>query len=275
METCGTSRYKGKNNPMRCSLSNRTLDHEEIIRLYVKEGLSVGEVADHLCCSPYGVRHALILNNVTLRVGAKRTDTAKRLGFEPTKEWMEDLLSKHDSAASAAKNVNIPYPTFVDWMRRFEILRERWRGGPRDNNRRQEIPIEEAIQLSDDGVTYQQLATNYGVSPGVVMRRMKEAGHRAPRNKHQQFDLVFNSISFHKRKVLRELDIHECEICGERDVLDYCHIVADKDGGPIAIDNCLVLCPNHHRKYHADKLSKDEMAKIAKKVRKAGRLYTQ
>jgi ribosomal protein L37AE/L43A len=158
-------------------------------------------------------------------------------------------------------------------MDKLDVSRAPWRGGPRSGNaRRQEIPIEEAIALSNEGTPYAELAARYGVSYGVVCRRMKDAGHVSPKNKQTKHS-QFRHVQVQKRRVLNELGITTCQICGESRSLDYSHIVADRDGGPIAADNCLVLCPSHHRFFDSDSLTSAEWRKISRKVLAARKKY--
>lgn len=249
----------------------RSLDHKKIVSLY-ESGKSGVEIAEELGYSNYGVYHALKLNGVVVRKGAKRSDTEKRLGLKPTKRWMRDLLKEHDCASAAAEAVDIPYPTFVNWMERLGVDRERWRGGPRENGLRQDIPVEEAMRLSDQGTTYQELADRYGVSYGVIAKRLREAGYKSP-VKTRKFDERIKSTPYPHRKVIQEIGIFECEICGEGRAIDLAHIVSRRNGGPTCADNSLVLCPTHHRLFDRDKLTKEELSKIKRKVRRAWRLY--
>jgi len=249
----------------------RTLDHKKIVEMY-RKGMSGGKIAKELGCSQYGVYHALELNGVARREGAKRNDTEKRLGFKPTKKWMRALLKNHDCAASAANEVGIPYPTFVDLMNRLGFERSRWCGGPRGNGQRQDIPVAEAIELSDAGATYQELADRYGVSYGVVAKRMKEAGYKPP-VRTKKYDDRIKGAPYQHRRVLQEIGIFKCEICGEDRAIDLAHIVPRKAGGPTCKENSLVLCPNHHRFLDQGKLRKPELAKVNRKYRRAIELF--
>jgi len=111
----------------------------------------------------------------------------------------------------------------------------------------------------------------YGVSYGVINRRMREAGYSAPKGRMRKYSLdsVFVSTSHKHKKILEELGIRACEICGEDQVLDFCHIVAQDDEGPTVSDNCLVLCPTHHRKFDKHILKPSEQAKVQDKVEAA------
>lgn len=249
------------------------LDHDRIIKLY-RSGLSLEIVAEKAGCSKAGVYNVLTQHKVKLRVGAKRGDVARKLGFKPTKKWLRGLMKEHPTAADAARSVGLNYQTFVTLLHKHGVPRQTWRGGPgpAGNPRRQEIPIKEAIKLSNEGIPYRVLAEKYSVSPGVVMRRMKEVGHVAPKNKQKRY-AEFQSVSLSKKRVLNNLGITVCQVCGESRALDYCHIVPASEGGPVAEDNCLVLCPTHHRLFDNDSLAPDERRMIARKINAAKRRY--
>ncbi len=54
-------------------------------------------------------------------------------------------------------------------------------------------------------------------------------------------------------------DIYDpCEVCGERRITDYCHIVPRMMGGPSAEENYLYLCPTHHHLFDSRRLSPEE-----------------
>jgi hypothetical protein len=184
---------------------------------------------------------------------------------------MIEVLKYFDSAASAAEYYKIPYATFIDYMEKYDIPRKRWTGGPRVHGRRINIPIDEALALSAAGTTYEELAQKYGVSYGVIVKRMKEAGHKAPWRRTA--DPRFKNVQSQKRSVLRQLGITACEICGETRAIDFCHIKPAASGGPISAQNCLVLCPNHHRLYDSDSLITQELAKIQPKIDLAREIY--
>lgn len=249
------------------------LSHDTIISLY-QSGKSADQVAHEVGCSKPGVFAILRKHGIATRTGAKRKDVEVRLGFRPTKKWLRTQLREYETAAAAARAAGIPYPTFIDLLERNGIERPVWRGGPGPAGSpvRQDIPIKEAVRLSEAGVTYSELAVKYGVSYGVIVRRMKGAGHRAPRNK-QTKNPLFPHIQGPKRRVLNELSITACQICQEERALDYCHIVPDNKGGPIVADNCLVLCPTHHRLFDTDSLTPAEQRKIAVKVKFALQKY--
>jgi len=265
-----------RNIPKRSGHRKNTLDHVAIIEAY-ESGKSAEQVATEFSCSKAGVWHILALHGVPTREGAKRHTTQERLGFEPTVVWLQRELDKHQTAAAVARANDIPYGTLIEWMMKLGVGRPVWRGGPGPAGSpvRQDIPIKEAIELSKSGVVYRVLANKYNVSYGVIVRRMKEASHRAPRDKHRKHptDVPYANAPYQHRKIMHELGIIKCEICGEGRALDFCHIVARKNGGPTAKENCLVLCPLHHRLYDTDKLDVGESATICRKVRKARKLY--
>lgn len=248
----------------------RKLNPDLIERMYVREGKSAAEIAKELGYSRYGVRLALNSKGVTMRSNAGLR-TKKVAGFEPTRDWMLEVLHAFDSAATAARHYEVPYATWIDWMQKFSIPRENWKHGPRNHGARQEIPTEEAVKLSNEGKTYQELAERYGVSYGVIVRRMKDVGHKAPWRRTK--DPRFTTHSTKKRKVLQELNITACEICGEDRALDFAHIKPAADGGTVAKENCLVLCPTHHRLYDGGSLFPIEFQAVLPKVRAAEALY--
>lgn len=250
-----------------------SVDHDRVISRYI-EGASIECVAEEVGCSKAGVFHVLRANNIPTRTGAKRRDIECRLGFEPTAEWLNDQLAVHKTASAVASAHKIPYMTLISCMDRLGVDRPKWRGGPGPAGHplRQESPIKEAIELSNRGVTYTELADRYDVSYGVIMRRMKDAGHVSPKNKQTKYP-QFAHIQGPKRRVLNALGIAECQICGEHRAVDYCHIVPASEGGPVSEDNCLVLCPTHHRLFDRDLLISCEKKEIVKIVNRAQRLY--
>jgi hypothetical protein len=250
--------------------NNRKLNVDEIIHLYVTDGLSTVEIARLKNCTPFAVKYNLKQAGVKLRGhGGRRTE--KAIGFVPTKEWLVQAIQHFDSAKAAAKHYGIEYSTLIDHLKKHGIDRRRWIKGPRVHGARQDIPIKEAIELSNSGATYQQIASRYGVSYGVINRRMREAKHKAPWRRTK--DDRFRTTSFHKRVVLEKLGITACEICGEDRAIDFCHIKPAEEGGLTAKENTLILCPTHHRLYDAGKLSPDEFTKIKIKVINAETLY--
>lgn len=53
-----------------------------------------------------------------------------------------------------------------------------------------------------------------------------------------------------------------CEICGENRSTDRCHILPARLGGGAEVNNCLILCPTHHRLFDRFMLSRNEYAAI-------------
>jgi len=72
------------------------------------------------------------------------------------------------------------------------------------------------------------------------------------------------SIKAYMRKQQRsKTEVYEpCEICGEKRITNYCHIVPRMIGGPSAEENYLYLCPTHHHLFDGKRLSEEEWAKI-------------
>jgi len=254
------------------AMPTQKMDPIEVRALY-EGGQSTVEIARLKGVTPGGVKACLKKQGVKLRgCGGRRTE--KVLGFVPTREFMWAAMSHFGHVASdAAKFYNVKYATWIDWLEKFDIPRS----SPgkaligRPSHRRQELPVDEAIKMSDAGSTYEEIAQKYGVSYGVVVRRMKEAGYKAPWRRAR--DDRFRTAQWHKRKVLQKRGIAACEVCGESRALDFCHIKSDRDGGPISEENCLVLCQTHHHCYDNGLLTKEEFSRVASQVRAAEALY--
>lgn len=249
------------------------LDPEELKYLYIEKGLSTLEIAKLKNATSSGIKSSLKRSGIRLRSNAGNR-TQKVAGFIPTKEFMIEAASYFNNIASdAAKHYGVKYATWIDWLKKFNIPRSKpgivLKGRP--SHRRHDLPIQEAIELSNSGTTYEELSQKYGVSYGVVVRRMQEAGYKAPWRRAK--DPRFNNVQSNKKKILRQLNITACEICAEVRALDFCHIKPAAGGGPIEATNCLVLCPNHHRLYDSDSLTTEEFAKIQPKVDLAKQIY--
>ena len=66
-----------------------------------------------------------------------------------------------------------------------------------------------------------------------------------------------------RKKEFSELREKPCEVCGWKDATrDMHHIVPVRKGGKDAVDNLVILCPNHHRLAHQNLLSQDDLKKI-------------
>jgi len=255
------------------AMSNIKFNLEELRDLYVNKGLSTLEIAKCKNASPAGIKFALHRAGVKMR-GFDGNRTIKAVGFTPTKDFMISAMAYFNNIASdAAKHYEVKYATWIDWLIKFDIPRQRpgsvLKGRP--SHKRHDIPVSEAIIMSSGGVSYEEIATKYNVSYGVVARRMKEVGHKAPWRRVK--DPRFSTHATNKRKVLQQLSIDACEICGESRTLDFAHIKPDAKGGPIEPGNCLVLCPTHHRLYDSSSLTPDELAKIQPKVDLARQSY--
>lgn len=74
-------------------------------------------------------------------------------------------------------------------------------------------------------------------------------------------------------------DYKSCCVCGwNKDSVDFAHIVPARHGGEYTISNIVPLCPNHHRLYDKNKLSKEDItfieqfnAKMAQMAAKGGK----
>lgn len=67
-----------------------------------------------------------------------------------------------------------------------------------------------------------------------------------------------------------------CEVCGEKRVTHFCHIIPRSEGGPNDEKNYLYLCPIHHHLFDHHRLNKEEWGKIdfSKKI-EGSREYAQ
>lgn len=222
---------------------------DEIIADYVS-GLSLEKTAEKHNCAKASVTELLARNGVELRHGAKRRDLANKLGFMPTAEWLQDQLTEHQTAAAIARAHSIPYGTLMELAGKLGVDVPVWRGGPGPAGSpvRQDIPVEEAIQLSEQGWPYRAIGDKFGVSKGVVMARLKEAGYSAPKDKMRRLsdNSVFATAPFDHKRVLTELGATACQICGYTEYLECAHIFPQNKGGPTVVDNVLALCGNCH-----------------------------
>jgi 5-methylcytosine-specific restriction endonuclease McrA len=53
-----------------------------------------------------------------------------------------------------------------------------------------------------------------------------------------------------KRRMILKYFKNECYVCGYRHFLDIHHIKHKRNGGKNTLENCVVLCPNHHKEWH-------------------------
>jgi transposase-like protein len=255
-------------------MPKQRLDRDQIITMYVEGRKSTHEIARELGnCTPNGVAYLLRREGIQLRThgGAAGSRTKRAFGFIPTRAWLVEAMAYFKGNASAcAKHYGFTYPSFVDLLRKHDIPRLPPEDRRNVGRPRVEIPIEEAMKLSDEGVTYQALAEKYNVTYGVIMRRMQEAGHEAPRNKHKVYPGK-KTLPTPKRRLLCALkeEFGGCEICGHERSLDLAHINAKKNGGELVKENTLLLCPNHHRLFDNGELTKEEFDKIRPRVRHA------
>lgn len=54
-----------------------------------------------------------------------------------------------------------------------------------------------------------------------------------------------------------------CQICGEKRIINYCHIIPRSEGGDNDAGNILLLCPTHHFLFDHARLTKSEFNKIS------------
>lgn len=262
-------------------MAQQKMNVEQVKHMYLNEHKSTPQIARELNCSQAGVYLLLKREKVPLRgkSEAAGSRTLKSFGFAPTKEWLVQAMAFFNgNAMECARHYNFVYSTLIDHLDRHGISRlapadRRQVGAPR-----KEIPIAEAISLSNAGWTYASIAEKFSVPTGVVTRRMKEAGHHSPRDKHRKdHSGKKRTLVPTKWRVLQELSasgISCCEICGEARGLDLAHIKANKLGGPMTRENVLALCPTHHRYFDHGKLTREEFSKISSRVRAAEALYS-
>ena len=61
----------------------------------------------------------------------------------------------------------------------------------------------------------------------------------------------------------RKAFIDVCAYCGWNETpCDVAHLIAVKDGGPNIVDNAIMLCPNHHRKFDMGLISMEEIRAV-------------
>lgn len=242
------------------------LDHPQIIDMYNK-GFSAERIANDLACSKAGVFHVLHMYKIPTRTGAKRGDVAERLGYVPTKEDLLHLMYKHrHNASAAASEIELPYSTFIQMLDRFGIERK---GG----ERYADFPVDEAIKLSDEGMTYAQIADKFGVPYVVVSKRLRATGYAPPPRSTNC--APYASASAQRNRFIAGVEKLECVICGETRSVEFCHIKHRWLGGPNDPDNRIILCPTHHYLYDKcpQKLSKSEVRKLLPWVKRVVDLY--
>lgn len=68
-----------------------------------------------------------------------------------------------------------------------------------------------------------------------------------------------------------------CEICGDNRTVDRCHIVPNRLGAGLGLDNIFILCPTHHRLLDSYLLTKEEFAQlnISDKSPEAKKYFTE
>jgi endogenous inhibitor of DNA gyrase (YacG/DUF329 family) len=83
----------------------------------------------------------------------------------------------------------------------------------------------------------------------AIVRGRRTRGANNPR----YTGVYVNSLSF--RSSVRVRFIDRCAICGwDEDSNDICHIVPTSQGGEHAVENVVMLCPNHHRLFDRGKI---------------------
>ena len=247
-------------------------------------GLSAEKVAQKYDCVAASVKEMLARNGVELRHGAKRSDLNNKLRFIPTKEWFQEQLAKHQTAAAIARAFKIPYGTLMERAAKLGVDVPVWRGGPgpAGSPRRREIDTDRAINLSENGMPIRLIAKELNVSEGVVLRRFADVNYHAPKDKMRRIPegVSYANAPFSHRKVLAEIGAVVCQICEIEPLLTCAHIVPRRDGGPTVVDNCLALCRNCHGRFdlhlkHPDMgyLTAEQFGKVRAKVKKAIKLF--
>lgn len=251
-------------------MPKKVYDVEVVKRMY-GEGLSTYEIAKKLSGSAAGVASLLRREGVQLRshAAAARPRTVESLGFDPTREWLEQAMAAFNGNAHAcAKHYGFNYPTFYAALRRRGVEAK----GPKGRFTREEPEwVKEAVRLSDVGTSYSEISEKLGILYAKLVYWMRRVGHTVTRKTKPRRTLIPS-----KWKVFRELKTAEgdsCRICPEVRTLDLCHIHGAKNGGPVVVTNCLLLCPTHHRLFDSGSLTLAEFEKIRSKVRSAEQVH--
>jgi len=67
-----------------------------------------------------------------------------------------------------------------------------------------------------------------------------------------------------------------CEVCGEKRISNWCHIIPRSEGGTDNKENYIFLCPTHHHLFDHNRLSECEWKKIDfSKKSEAARAYSK
>lgn len=89
----------------------------------------------------------------------------------------------------------------------------------------------------------------------------------------RKYDVRIKGAPYAHRRIIQEMGVLECMVCGETRGFDFCHIVPRAKQGPTVKENGLVLCPSHHHFFDNDLLTDEEAKKIDKRVQTAHRLF--
>ena len=108
------------------------------------------------------------------------------------------------------------------------------------------------IALKAEGKTTAELAEIYKVSRITIGSTLNRLQYRAPLG--QSLTTIRKRIKFNNSQ--------KCIICGFKRYVELAHIVKASENGEMSKENTIMLCPNHHRLYDGDKLTKREKRKL-------------
>jgi 5-methylcytosine-specific restriction endonuclease McrA len=80
--------------------------------------------------------------------------------------------------------------------------------------------------------------------------------------KHRDEIIAVQGLKIYKQHL-------SCLICGEKRVVEFCHVIPLKEGGTSDIYNIIPLCANHHYLFDQKKLTDDEYEKIKPAIERA------
>ena len=77
------------------------------------------------------------------------------------------------------------------------------------------------------------------------------------KNNPEKYKLLNSTENLKKYRWQNKIN-KECLICGFKRAIDFCHIISRKNNGKLNKNNIVLLCPNHHRLFDRNRLTKDE-----------------
>jgi hypothetical protein len=93
--------------------------------------------------------------------------------------------------------------------------------------------------------TPNQIASEFGCSWDVVRRNLLRNGFKLPQHTKGQGKRSSTIYRRFQKEALRKHG-YKCQICGYDKFVNVCHIEPRFKGGSDAVENAIVLCPNHH-----------------------------